>query len=209
MKTLNTALLAVMLTLSGLVTSCGEGQLNPNIAGIKGPTLTLDKDNLLINIIFENLILDGGIRYAIPKYKDSYLELGPDLESGGTLMAISVSLDNFFNNSLLQLDPQKLPGGRALPGVSSGAVPAVAFNIEQFHNMAFYLGKDIFGFFIPLKEFGMENGIVSFRYYLGGTRMGNISVIGSDSNGENAGLLLLLDMKSTVKSQLKKISEKY
>lgn len=208
MKTFNTLFLALLLGLSTLLTSCGGASgRNIDIPGVQGPTVTLTGDKVLISLVFENMMLDGGLRYNIPKYDRSYLELSPDLQSGGTLMAISVDLDDVFGGTVGQLDPQTLPGGRALPGVAGGSLPAVAFSIESFHNMAFYLGPDVFGVFIPV-NLGIDNAIATFRYYIGNKRMGNISLVGADSNGENGGILLLLDMNSSTTKRLKRIAAK-
>ncbi len=193
----------------GFATSCGNNSTNNiQIAGMQGPTLTLMQDNLLISMVFENLQMDGGLRYNIPKYNYSYLEISPDLQSNGTLMSISVSLKDIMNGGLDQLDPQKLPGGRNLPGVTSGQLPAVAFSIEKFHNMSFYLGKDVFGIFVPTNV-GVDGAIASFRYYAASKRAGTISLIGKDQNGENSGVLLMLDMKAQVKAQLMNVYNKY
>jgi hypothetical protein len=193
----------------GFATSCGSGSgSNIQIAGMKGPTVTLMQDNLLISMVFENLQMDGGLRYNIPKYNYSYLEVSPDLQSAGTLMSISISLKDLINGGLDQLDPQKLPGGRNLPGVAAGALPAVAFSIEKFHNMSFYLGKDVFGIFVPAKV-GVDGAIASFRYYISQQRAGTISLVGNDEKGENAGVLLMLDMKGQAKSNLMKVYKQY
>jgi hypothetical protein len=62
-------------------TSCGKNDSsNIEIAGIKGPKVSLLQDNLIISAVFENIQLDGGLRYNIPKYKYSFLEISPDLE---------------------------------------------------------------------------------------------------------------------------------
>lgn len=190
-------------------TACGKNDAsNIEIAGVKGPNVTLLQDNLLISMVFENVQLDGGLRYNIPKYKYSYLEISPDLESDGTLMSISVSLKDIVEGGLDTLDPQKLPGGRNLPGVASGSLPAVAFSIEKFHNMSFYLGKDAFGIFVPAAT-GVDGAIASFRYYVAQKRAGTISIVGKDQNGENSGILLMLDMKGQIKSQLMNVYKKY
>ena len=56
----------------GFTTSCGKNDAsNIQIAGVKGPTVTLLQDNLMISAVFENVNLDGGLRYNIPKYKYS------------------------------------------------------------------------------------------------------------------------------------------
>lgn len=199
---------ATILSL-GFATSCGKNDSsNIDIAGVKGPTVSLLQDNLIISAVFENVQLDGGLRYNIPKYKYSYLEISPDVESSGTLMSISVSLKDIFDGGLEQLDPQKLPGGRNLPGVAGGSLPAVAFSIEKFKNMSFYLGKDVFGVFLPVNV-GVDGAIASFRYYVGEKRAGTISIVGNDTNGTNSGVLLMLDMKGQVKSQMMNVYKKY
>ena len=190
-------------------TSCGKNDSsNIEIAGLKGPKVSLLQDNLIISAVFENVQLDGGLRYNIPKYKYSFLEISPDLESSGTMMQVSISLKDLVGGGLDQLDPQKLPGGRNLPGVKAGSLPAVAFSIEKFNNMSLYVGKDVFGVFLPTKV-GVDGAIASFRYYIGEKRAGTISVVGADENGENSGVLLMLDMKGQVKSQLMNIYKKY
>lgn len=201
---------SLMIILSAVLgTSCGEGKSQLEIPGVKGPNLTLQQDQMLISMVFENIQLEGGLRYNIPKYDNSYIAIEPDLQSTGTLMSINVSLDDIFSGDLELLPPQSLPGGRNLPGVSSGRLPAVAFSIPKWKNMAFYLGPKFFGVFIPVNlDIGMNN-IVTARYYSGSARAGNISLVGPDANGENSGFVLLLDLNSTVKSRLKKIAKKY
>lgn len=192
-------------------TSCGDGgsAKNIQIPGVVGPKVTLLQDNILISMVFENINIAGGLRYNIPKYDNSYLEISPDLQSNGTLMAVSISLQDVFNGDLDQLDPQALPGGRPLPGVVDGRLPAVAFTIEKFKNMSFYLGSSVFGMFIPLKKLDIGGSIVTARFYTGKTRTGNISLVGEDTNGENAGFLLMLDMGSKTKKRLKKVAKKF
>lgn len=200
--------IATIATL-GFTTSCGKNDSsNVEIAGVKGPTVSLLQDNLMVSMVFENIQLDGGLRYNIPKYKYSFLEISPDLESSGTLMSISISLKDIIDGQLTQLDPLKLPGGRNLPGVVSGSLPAVAFSIEKFKNMSFYLGKEVFGIFVPVNV-GVDGAIASFRYYISQKRAGTISLVGKDVNGENSGILLMLDIKGQVKSQMMNVYKKY
>ena len=163
---------------------------------------------MMISAVFENIQMDGGLRYNIPKYKYSFLEISPDVESNGTLMQVSISLKDIVDGGLDQLDPQKLPGGRNLPGVASGSLPAVAFSIEKFHNMSLYVGKDVFGIFLPASV-GVEGAIASFRYYIGEKAAGTISLVGADQNGENSGVLLMLNISGQVKSQMMKVYKKY
>jgi hypothetical protein len=193
----------------GFASSCGNNSgKNIEIAGLKGPTVSLLQDNVLVTVVFENLQMDGGLRYNIPKYKYSYLEVSPDAETNGTLMVISISLKDLVGGGLDQLDPQKLPGGRNLPGVAGGKLPAVAFSIEKFNNMSFYLGKDVFGIFLPT-QVGVDGAIASFRYYVGNKAAGTISLVGNDSNGDNAGVLLMLNINAQAQAMMKKLENKY
>lgn len=201
-------LLASLTALLGFTSCGGDGGSNIEIPGVDGPTVTLSEDKLIISMVFENVQLDGGIRYGIPDYPQSWLEISPDLQSTGTLMMMSLDIEDVLNSDLLFLDPQSLPGGRSLPGVAGGSLPAVAFSIEKFNNMTFYVGPKVFGFFVPA-DVGFENGIATFRYYIGDNRAGNISLVGQDTDGENAGLLLLLDMNSSTKKRLKKHASKF
>ncbi|MFA6238239.1 MAG: hypothetical protein WC635_12975 [Bacteriovorax sp.] len=203
--------LSSVLALGVLSTSCGDGTSSSNIQipGVQNMSVTLVQDSVLISMVFQSIQLDGGLRYNIPKYPNSYLEISPDLQSAGTLMAINVSLKDVFNTNLQLLDPQTLPGGRALPGVAGGRLPAVAFSIEKFHGMGFYLGPKLFGVFLPLKNLGIGNSIITARYYTGSNRIGNISLVGQDANGENSGILLMLDMSTSVQKQLKSYAKKF
>lgn len=205
-----TSVLTIATVVSlGFATSCGKNDsTNIDIAGVKGPTVSLLQDNLMISAVFENIQIDGGLRYNIPKYKYSFLEISPDLQSSGTLMQVSISLKDIIDGNLDALDPQKLPGGRNLPGVKTGSLPAVAFSIEKFNNMSVYLGKDVFGIFLPTKV-GVDGAIASFRYYVGDKRAGTVSLIGADENGENSGVLLMLDMKGQIKSQMMNVYKKF
>ncbi|GAB4012085.1 MAG: hypothetical protein Fur0010_07530 [Bdellovibrio sp.] len=209
-KTRTLFLSLVLVAASAFTTSCGDGDsgVNLKIPGVVGPTVTLQQDNVLISMVFENIQLDGGLRYAIPKYNNSYMELSPDLQSSGTLFSISVSLKDVFDSNLQLLDPQSLPGGRALPGVATGKLPAVAFSIPKFHNITFYLGPKFFGLFMPV-NLDIDQAIVTARFYSGKIRAGNLSIVGKDANGENAGFLLLLDLSSNVQKSLKKVMNQY
>lgn len=203
--------LSSLLTLGLFSTSCGNGTSSSNIQvpGVKNMSVTLVQDSVLISMVFQSIQLDGGLRYNIPKYPNSYLEISPDLQSAGTLMAINVSLKDVFNTGLQTLDPQSLPGGRALPGVAGGRLPAVAFSIEKFHGVSFYLGPKLFGVFLPIKSLGIGNSIITARYFTGSNRIGNISLVGQDANGENSGILLMLDMSANVQSKLKSYAKKF
>jgi hypothetical protein len=173
------------------------------VPGVQNMSVKLVQDSVLISMVFSSIQLDGGLRYSIPKYPNSFLEISPDLQSAGTLLSLNISLKDALNTNLQTLDPQTLPGGRALPGVAGGRLPAVAFSIEKFHGISVYLGPKLFGVFLPLKNLNIGSTIITARYYVGSNRVGNLSLVGQDANGENSGLLLMLDMNANVQTQLK------
>lgn len=202
---------STLMGASLLITSCGNGTTanTLKIPGVDKLGVTVVQDSMLVSMVLTNLKLNSGLRYNIPKYPNSYIELSPDLESSGTLLAISISSKDVLNSSLQNLSPISLPGGRALPGVVGGKLPAVAFSEAYFKNISFYLGPKLFGFFIPIKAIGILPTIISSRYYSGTKSVGNISLVGNDANGENAGLLLMLDLTPAVKTQLLKAANLY
>ena len=189
--------------------SCGDALGNISIPGVDGPYLSIDGDNVKITSTLEGLNIDQGFRFAIPEYAGSYIELSPSLDADGTLLSISVSITDLLDDSLQLLEPQSLPGGRSLPGVASGKLPAVAFTVNFFKNMSFYLGPKFFGVFIPISiDLGGPNNIISSRFYTDSIRAGTVSIVGKDINGENSGFLLLLDLTDVIKSNLRNISER-
>ena len=198
---------ALFLSLAILLASCGDGTSTRNldIPGVNGPSVVLLGDNILIDVVFENLIIEGGGRFPIPKYVNSYMEISPDLESNGTLVSFSVSLDDIFGG-VNQLDPLSLPGGRPIPGVSGGTLPAVAFSVEKLKNVAFYIGPKIFGLWIPLPSYNVAGAILTTRFYTGSTRVGNLSLVGNDENGENSGMFLALTVSSYGAKYLKRVA---
>jgi hypothetical protein len=198
-------ILSSLLTLGLFSTSCGNGTSSANmqVPGVQNMSVKLVQDSVLISMVFSSIQLDGGLRYSIPKYPNSFLEISPDLQSAGTLLSLNISLKDALNTNLQTLDPQTLPGGRALPGVAGGRLPAVAFSIEKFHGISVYLGPKLFGVFLPLKNLNIGSTIITARYYVGSNRVGNLSLVGQDANGENSGLLLMLDMNANVQTQLK------
>jgi len=201
-----TGLFATLFLLVSLV-SCGGGTRNVDIAGVDGPHVTLSLDNMIVQMTFENLEIEGGLRYTIPRYPNSYLEIS-GLDNGGTSVYMSLALSDVLNGDLLTLDPQTLPGGRALPGVASGSLPAVAFSVENFNNMSFYVGPQVFGIFVP-NDMGIDNSIASFRYFIGDKRAGTVSIVGNDVDGENGGILLMLDLNNANKRALKRYMSRF
>jgi hypothetical protein len=196
-----------MVVVTGASCKGGNGQ-NVQVAGIKGPTVTMVDNKFLMSIVFETVDFDGGVRIPLhpQKMPNSYIEVGPDFASNGLLMVLAVDVADIAvltGGAIVPLDPLTLPGGRPLPGVSQGFLPGIAVTVPKWKNTAFYVGKSVFGAFIPL-PIPLSQIVGTFRFYDGhGNRVGNLSVVGKDEAGKNSGLLVLIDLKGVVGNTVK------
>ena len=75
--------------------------------------------------------------------------------------------------------------------------------------MSVYLGEKMFGLFMPKDDLNIGQSIVTARFYSSGSKVGNISLVGEDINGENSGFFLLLDLGRDTKKRLKRINRRF
>ena len=184
--------LAAVVTLS----SCGGSSSgsNPTIDGVDGPNVSYVNGTVILSMTFQNIVIDGGATIPIPKYPNSTIQVGPDFQSGGTLLSLTVNASDFLGNQGKGLDPQTLPGGRALPGVAAGSLPAIAVQIPKLANTVLYFGPEVIGFFVPFNKLDLAGSIITYRFHnSAGEAVGNISLVGSDANGANGGLVLWME----------------
>jgi len=201
-------ILSIITTLFFSVTSCKKGSgTNIDIPGVQGPTVSLNLDEVVINMVVESVVIDGSMTYPFPKMDYSYVEISKDEATGGAALRVVLSLQDLLGGNTI-FPPQYLPGGRALPGVPSGNLPSIAVTIPKLKNVTLYIGTKVFGIFVPV-NMNVDNSILTFRYYVSGKRSGNLSLVGKDPEGKNSGVLLLLDMKGSTKKYLRKIAKKY
>lgn len=197
-KTAATLLLGFSLALSG----CGKGSgKNVAIDGVDGPHVNFIDNKLTMTVVLKNVGLDFGTRIKIPNFPNSYLEVGPDFQSNGYLLAIGIDskdLQKMVGGGAELLDPTLLPGGRPLPGVIDGRLPGMALYAPKLANLTLYLGPAVLGVFVPVK-LPLKEHIATFRFYDGaGLQVGNVSVVGQDTTGANSGFLLLINLKGRV-----------
>ena len=205
LKTKKLTILCVLTLFStGLVGCGGSGTgLNPEIAGVAGPDVEMVDGKFILSMAFENINFDGGLTVPVPKYPNSSLSVGPDFESDGMLIVFTVAIEDFVNINDRYMDPQTLPGGRPLPGVASGALPALALKIPEVLNSVFYVGPKVMGFFVPFNKLDLKGGILTFRFHdKDGVRVGNISLVGEDQVGTNAGLLVLINIDNRIQTSI-------
>jgi hypothetical protein len=172
-----------------------DNGVNPSIDGMDGPHVNVANGFVTTSMIFKNIDIDGGADIPIPHFPGSSLYVGPNFDTGGMLLRLNVSVKEFWDNQDLNLNPHTLPGGRALPTVANGALPAVAMLVPQLNNTVLYLGLDVVGFFTPF-NLDTSGVIVSMNFRnTENVKVGTISLVGADPEGKNSGVLLLLSTK--------------
>ncbi len=198
MKLLKAKKFAFALSLAALTSlaGCGGGKgTNPTIDGIDGPFVEYVGGRVLLSMVLKNVVVDAGVTMPIPKYPSSTLQIGPDFNSTGTLISLTINAADFLGNKGEGFDPTTLPGGRPLPGVAAGALPAIAMQIPSLSNAVIYVGPEVLGFFMPFNKLDTGGAIISFSFHnKDGDRVGTLSLVGSDANGKNAGILALMNV---------------
>lgn len=200
--------LALLSTL--FLSACGDkGKNKFEIPGVNGPNVQLIDEDVVVTMTIEQVDITESMRYEVDQLPNSYIEVAQLSDDGGIAFTASLSLEDILG-PIDMLDPHALPGGRPLPGVNGGQLPSVAVRIEKLYNTTVYVGREMFGFFVPF-YFGVDNTIVSYRYYIGDAAAGIISAVGRDGNeDETAGILLLLDISDNkVRDFLRKRMLKY
>ncbi len=193
MKKIAMTSLAVAMAIT--LSACGgkSGGINPSIDGITGPDVELVNGRLILSMVFNNISVDGGATIPIPKYPNSSVQVGPDFMSAGTLLVLTVSVTDFLGDKGTMFDPQTLPGGRPLPSVAAGKLPAIAIQVPQLFNSVFYVGPEVLGFFVPFNKLDLAGSILTFRFHnKAGEPIGILGLVGSDASGKNAGILAMM-----------------
>lgn len=193
MKKMMAPVFALVLATS-LAACGGKGTgVNTKIDGIVGPDVEVVDGKLLVSMVFQNLAIDGGATIPIPKYPNSSLQVGPDFQSNGTLLVLTIGVPDYIGNQGQGLDPQSLPGGRPLPAVASGVMPSIALTVPQLFNSVLYVGPQVIGFFVPFTKLNLQGAILSFRFHdKAANPIGVLSLVGADTNNQNAGILLMM-----------------
>lgn len=197
----------LLLSMALILASCVGGGKNPTIPGIDGPSVILNQDRVRIVMTFHGLPLNAGLRYPIPGMSDSTIEISPDFESNGTLFVLDLYMGDLSDQGSSELQPKGLPGGRPLPGVAGGKLPALYFSVQNFPGSVMYLGKSKFGLYLPMAL--STPGIMTMPYYVNGKENGTLSLIGQEYFGGPSGILLLLNIDQQAKKYFRKQIKRY
>ena len=192
-----------------LTQSCsGEKAIsNLKIPGLEGPFVSLVNKKILIDAVFtDKTFVKRDQKLALPKLKKSFLKIGPAMESGkGTALAFSIDINDVLEESRFRFGNLTLPGGRPIPGIKGGTLPAISFSVKKLHNMVFYIGFKALGLWIPLACY-TKKMIITKNFVIGKKVIGSLSLVGVDRNNKNAGVMLIINISAAQRKQLKKLA---
>jgi hypothetical protein len=189
-------LLTVLFTLSG----CGE---KFKIPGVLGPNFSTSADHAITNLVIENVDFNGSSVVEIPKIENSMIEVN-GLPEGGTSIDVKIDIDAITNGNVDTLEPAALPGGREIP-VVGGKLPSVAVAVPAAKNIHIYVGKKVYGIFVPVTFPQEIQGILIYTVKVNGKKYGNVAAVGNDANGANSGVLILADLNTLTEKQQQKL----
>jgi hypothetical protein len=189
-----------------LATSCGKDPKLPEIPGVKGPLFNLMDGKVMVTIKLLKANLNIGAKVPIPKTKESYFEVSPNLEDGGTLVVFYLDVDDLKNMNIGIGDGNTLPDGRPIPGIPGGTLEGSLRADTEILDISFYFHKSLFGFFIPL---GWDtNGFGGYwNVVINDKNIGLLGAVASDNQGRGAGLILFLRLDQLKDRQVQKMIE--
>lgn len=187
-----------------LATSCGNEVKLPEIPGIKGPLFNISDGKVMITFKLLKANLNVGAKVPIPKTKESYFEVSPNIVDGGTLLVFFLDIDDLKDMNIGIGDGNTLPDGRAIPGVPGGTLQNSFRADTELLDMSFYFHESLFGFFIPL---GWDtNGLAGYwNMIIEGENIGLLGAVSSDNQGNGAGVMLFLRLEQLQNKEFQKI----
>ncbi|MFY7993337.1 MAG: hypothetical protein ACOVP4_08615 [Bacteriovoracaceae bacterium] len=201
------SLKVLVLTLAmALAPSCGNQPTGlPNIPGVQGPLFNVVDGKVMITFNFLTLNSNFGGRIPLPKTKNSFVEITPNIIDGGTTAQFLLDVEDLRSAGLGSQDPTTLPDGRPLPGIPGGTLPAIAVNVHEILDSTLYFNSNLFGLFIPINKLNTQGLSAYYKVVIKGQDAGLLGIVSSDENGENAGFTLFLKLDTLRNKDFKKI----
>ena len=167
---------------------------NLAVPGVTGPIFAINGTEISITMVLNTVQVSVGAAIPINGMPNSYISLSPDLASGGTdLTVVLDGADIALAKKLDLIQPDTLPGGRPLPGLPAGSLPAIAVQLKQLDNAVVYIGPSIFGVFVPINLKAAGIILTQAFYNSSHVMIGALSLVSDDSSNKNGGLLLLVN----------------
>lgn len=202
-STLKVTILTMALLMA---TSCGNDPKLPEIPGVKGPLFNLMDGKVVVTVKLLKANLNVGAKVPIPKTKESYFEVSPNLEDGGTLVVFYLDVDDLKNMDIGIGDGNTLPDGRPIPGIAGGTLEGSLRADTELLDMSFYFHKSLFGFYVPLGW--NTNGFGGYwNVIINDKNIGMLGAVASDSQGRGAGFILFLRLEQLKNKQFRRLLE--
>lgn len=195
--------LLVVTPLLFLQTGCGTKNSTGNgqVEEIGKFDFNITGGRASLSVAFPKLTIDAGTRIPLRGLSaNSYIELGPDFESGGLLFVASVALTDLANNNSLQ--SLGLPDGRLIPGTRSGVLPARVVGLPLFGNSLFYQGGDVFGLFLPIDLGALPVNITTRMRDQAGNIVGVLTAVAKGAKNGVSGALFLFPVENTLSEKV-------
>jgi hypothetical protein len=195
------AMIAATLPLA----ACGKRSSSgsPGIEGVNKYDFSYSGGNARLSISFANLKIDTGAVIPLSQPAGASIQLSPDFMSEGTLFVITVPLASLADNHG-GLPLLSLPDGRPLPDVVSGSVNGTVVNLPLFGLSYLYMGRDMFGLFLPIQ---LPNTHAIVRVKMkdeAGNLLGAFYGIPPNGSKSISGLLVLIPVEGSSASRTMK-----
>jgi len=189
-----------------LATSCGNEPKLPEIPGVKGPAFNVTDGKVMISVKLLKANLNVGAKVPIPKTKESYFEVSPNVVDGGTIVVLYLDIQDLKDINIGIGDANTLPDGRPIPGIPGGTLSDSLRADTELLDMSFYLHQKLFGFFIPL---GWDtNGFGGYwNVVINKKNIGMLGAVSSDNHGHGAGFILFLRLDQLKDKQFNQLIE--
>jgi hypothetical protein len=176
--------------------ACGKRNASGDskIDGLGKFQFSMDRGNASLSVVFEDLSIDAGARIPLARPAGAFIELGPDFQSGGTLLVLSVPVSGLLQGGN-GLPLFGLPDGRPLPGVRNGVLGAVSVQLPILGYSVLYMSEDAYGVFFPLNLPNLPVMISTRMRDERGNVLGVIYGIPKGSRGSVSGVLFLFPVE--------------
>lgn len=149
-----------------------------------------------LSAVFPLLEIPTGATIPLTGLGNSYIEVGPDFESGGALFVANISLADLLRNPD-SFPRVGLPDGRPIPGTRLGSLPGRAVNLPAFGTSLLYSDRDLFGLFLPIDLGNLPVNITTRMRDAEGNIIGMLTAVAKGGASGASGALFLFPIEGT------------
>lgn len=195
----------LFLSFAFALVSCGQqGSGLPALPGVQGPIFNVIDGKVMVTINLLAINLPLGAKIPVPRTRDSYFEVSPNVVNGGSTLQFLLDPAEIKDVTVSD-EPNTLPDGRALPGIPGGILPSLRVDTDLL-NTTFYFSESLFGFYIPFNLDTRGFG-ASYPFRIQGEDAGILGLVSSDTAGNNSGIIIFLKLDALKSTKLKALIE--